>query len=104
MSNEIKIGDMTIIAKCFFDVDCGVFCSLYFFKNSVPVAQISPLDIDRKIKPENRGAVKSLVKTAVESYVLTNDDIAAIERRAKSDKIHREYIAHYNKVIGAMSV
>ena len=101
MENTIKIGEVEIKATCYHDI-C-VFVNLDLYKNGVKVATIGEYDIDTKIKPENRAMVKAFAQNAIDSYVLTDAEIARMEKDAQNEKMHNEYKAHYNRVLNAMN-
>lgn len=101
MENTIKIGEVEIKATCYHDICVTV--NLDFYKNGVKVATIGQYDIDTKIKPENRAMVKAFAQNAIDSYVLTGDEIARVEKNAQNEKMHAEYIAHHSRVLNAMN-
>lgn len=101
MENTIKIGEVEIKATCYHDI-C-VIVNLDFYKNGVKVATIGKHDIDTKIKPENRAMVKAFAQNAIDSYVLTDAEIARVKKDAKNEKMHNEYTAHHNRVLNAMN-
>jgi hypothetical protein len=102
MANTIKIGEIEIKAICAFDMI--VHTTLEMSKNGVVIATIKSYDIDSKIKPENRNAVKELVKFCESSYVLTDGDVDQMNQIAKTEKVHNDYVAHTAKMNKAMSI
>ena len=101
MNNTIKIGEVEIKASCYHDFTVTVNLDMY--KNGVKIATLGWYDIDTKIKPENRDMVKAFAQMAIDSYILTADEIAIVEKRAKNEKMHNDYTTHHKRVLNAMN-
>ena len=100
--NSIELNGIEITAKTKWYLGC-VLVTLVIVKGGVEIAKLSPCDIDTKIKPENRHAVKALSEEAAKSHVMSEEEIAEKKSFDRVSREDREYKAHYNRVTKAMN-
>jgi len=99
--NSITLNGLTLTAiTSFYYV---VSCKIVITKDGKEIGSISSVEIDTKIKPENREAVKQLVADAIAGHVITADEQIDIDRIAKNEKNDADYAAHTKMMKKAMN-
>jgi len=104
METTLVLGNISLTINATVDTTCAVvYVTVGASKDGALLASFSAIDIDRKVRPENRAAVRAACDAVLAVAKASPQYAARIAAQDAATKLDADYQRGYNRTMSAMN-